>query len=225
MLFDLFDKELRNKRLILNKGFIIDASFVEVPIQRNTREENAVIKEGKCPEEWTRDENANKLAQKDLDARWTQKNDENYYGYKDHVKVDAGSKLITDYTVTDASVHDSQELNPLLSKDDKGKELYADSAYSGEPIAKELESKGIDNHINEKGYRNKPLTKEQIKNNRKKSKVRSRIEHVFGFIENSLNGSTLRSIGKRRAAFGIGIMNLIYNMFRAEQISRLSLST
>ena len=35
-----------------------------------------------------------KLAQKDVDARWTKKNDESFYGYKSHVGVDKAHKLI-----------------------------------------------------------------------------------------------------------------------------------
>ena len=61
---------------------------------------------------------------------------------KDHVKIDEKSKIITEYTVTDASVHDSQETEPLVDDSDKGKSLYADSAYGGAPIAKALEKIG-----------------------------------------------------------------------------------
>ncbi|HOJ64202.1 MAG TPA: transposase [Spirochaetota bacterium] len=50
--------------------------------------------------------------------------------------------------------------------------------------------------------------------NRKKLKVRARVEHVFGFIENSMNGSFIRSIGIKRAKFNIGLMNLTYNICR-----------
>ena len=224
-LFEHFDNGLRDSGLILNKGSIIDASFVEVPIQRNSREENQTIKEGGVPKDWTKPENVHKLAQKDLDARWTKKNDDDYYGYKDHVKVDARSKLITEYSVTDASVHDSQEIDNLLDENDGGKPCYADSAYAGKPIAEKLDDFEIKNKINEKGCRGKPLTKAQMRTNRIKSKIRARVEHVFGFIENSLGGSTLRSIGMRRAKFGIGLMNLVYNLFRAEQIIRLRLVT
>lgn len=55
---------------------MIDAAFVDAPKQRNTRKENALIKEGAIPIEWCKDENKNKLAQKDTDARWTKKNNE-----------------------------------------------------------------------------------------------------------------------------------------------------
>ena len=224
-LFEHFNRGLLESGLIMNKGSIVDASFVEVPIQRNSREENQVIKEGQVPEDWTKPENAQKVAQKDIDARWTKKNDVNYYGYKDHVKVDAGSKLITEYSVTDASVHDSQEIDNFLNENDGSKPFYADSAYAGKPIADKLSELGIENKINEKGCRGKPLTKSQMRTNRTKSKIRARVEHIFGFIENSLGGSTLRSIGMCRAKFGIGLMNLVYNLFRSEQIIRLRLVT
>ena len=148
-LFEHFNRGLLESGLIMKKGSIIDASFVEVPIQRNSREENQVIKEGHVPKDWTKPKNAQKLAQKDLDARWTKKNDVNYYGYKDHVKVDIGSKLITEYSVTDASVHDSQEIQNLLGENDVNKPCYADSAYVGEPIEEMLVELGIENKINE----------------------------------------------------------------------------
>jgi transposase, IS5 family len=48
----------------------------------------------------------------------------------------------------------------------------------------------MENKVYEKGYRNKPLTKEQKENNREKSKTRARVEHVFGFMEQSMNGGS-----------------------------------
>jgi len=221
-LFDTFTAHLREQGLILNQGSIIDASFVDVPRQRNSREENETIKTGGIPEEWKTEENAHKIAQKDTDARWTKKNGERHFGYKDHVKVDEKSKIITKYAVTDASVHDSQETEPLVDDSDKGKPLYADSAYAGAPIAKALEDKGAENKIHERAYRNKPLTDEQKERNREKSKVRVRVEHVFGFTENSLGGSLIRSIGESRSAGIIGLINLTYNMFRFEQLQRFA---
>lgn len=48
----------------------------------------------------------------------TKKNGQSYYGYKNHIKADEKSKLIDAYTVRDASVHDSQETEILLSEID-----------------------------------------------------------------------------------------------------------
>ena len=215
-LFSVFITRLTSAGLVLHEGSIVDASFVEVPKQRNSRKENEQIKAGQIPEGWQ--EKPNKLSQKDIDARWTKKNNVAYYGYKDHVKVDSGSKLVITYCVTDASVHDSQEILGLLTDKDKNKSLHADSAYSGAGIAAELSGREIQNQIHEKGYKKRPLTEQQIERNKIKSKVRARVEHVFGFVENSMNGSFIRSIGKKRATAIIGLINLTYNVFRALQL-------
>ena len=105
-----------------------------MPKQRNSRKVNEQIKAGNIPEGWQ--DQPYKLSQKDTDARWTKKNNVAYYGYKNHVKVDSGSKLVITYSITDTSVHDSQELLGLLS--DKDKSLHADSAYCGKVIAEEF---------------------------------------------------------------------------------------
>lgn len=218
VLFELFVKKLTELNLIIHEGKIVDASFVEVPKQRNGREENKIIKDGGIPEDW-KDDPA-KLAQKDVDARWTKKNGVAYYGYKNHVKCDEKSKLVTGFTVTDASVHDSQEGTGLLSSEDEGQPFYADSAYAGEALEKAYsEDKKVTPQVIEKGHKNKPLTDEQKENNGLKSKIRVRVEHVFGFVENSMNGSFIRCIGKKRAEAVIGLMNLTYNMFRKIQIA------
>lgn len=218
-LFRLFNRQLESQGIITHTGTIIDATFVDAPRQRNTREENKTIKEGKIPEGWTEDtpKAAHKLAQKDTDARWTVKGGEKHYGYKDHTKVDADSKIITDYAVTNAAVHDSNELVDFIDKTDKV--VYADSAYSGRGIAEKL-PENVENSIHEKGYRNRPLTDEQKESNRKKSKIRARIEHVYGFMTGSMKGITVRGIGLQRAGFNIGLTNLVYNLCRYSILQR-----
>lgn len=217
-LFDKFRDYLKDKGLIFNEGKIIDASFTEVPRQRNTREENKQIKEENGDELWN--DNSYKKSHKDIDARWTQKNGENYYGYKDHVKIDAKSKLIDTYIVSDASVHDSRALELLLTEEDENQPLYADSAYTGPDQEQAILDFKMDNQVCEKGRRNKPLSSEQIAKNRIKSKTRSRVEHVFGFMERSMRGLYIWSIGLARATGIIGLINLTYNIFRYEQLLR-----
>jgi transposase, IS5 family len=219
-LFEQFKEYLESLELIINVGQMVDASFTVAPRQRNTRDENSKIKSGQGEELWN--DKPNKKRHKDIDARWTKKNGETFYGYKNHAKVDSKSKFINDYIVTDASVHDSQALDDLLDANDAGQDLYADSAYTGEEQEKTIEKYEMTNKVNEKGYRNKPLTEEQIKSNHQKSKTRARVEHVFGFMEQSMNGLILRSIGIVRATGIIGLINLTYNLFRYEQVIRLA---
>ena len=112
------------------------------------------------------------------------------------------------------ALHDSQKIDDLLDKKDNDKPLFADSAYSGKPISEQLSNRFIINKIHEKGYRGHPLTEKQKEKNRKKSKIRARVEHVFGFMEYVMNGMYLRVIGQKRIQAMIGLMNLTYNMFR-----------
>lgn len=217
-LFNLFKKELDRLGLIVNEGKIIDASFVEAPRQRNSKDKNDQIKQGKGSGLWK--DKPNKKRQKDVDARWTKKNNQSYYGYKNHAKVDGKSKLIDTYTVTDASVHDSQTVDTLLRQGDQGQELYADSAYVGQQEF--IDKYEVINQIHEKGYKNKPLTEKQKETNTEKSRTRVRVEHVFGFMENSMSSMCFRKIGVKRAETVIGLMNLTYNMFRKIQLTAIS---
>ena len=63
-------------------GQMIDATFVEVPKQRNSREENIQIKEGQVPEAWDHVDAQAKRRQKDTDARWTRKTTRNITAIK-----------------------------------------------------------------------------------------------------------------------------------------------
>jgi len=218
-LFERFNAALDQQGVFANEGRMVDASFVEAPRQRNSREENKEIKSGQTPQVWK--EEPHKLSQKDVDARWTKKNNTTFYGYKNHVKADTKTKLVVDYLVTDASVHDSQALEDLLNEKDKAQELYADSAYTGENQEKIIRKNKMKNKVHEKGYRGKPLTEKQKKKNTTKSKTRVRVEHIFGFVENSMNGSIIRTIGIVRAKAKIGMMNLVYNIFRCVQLKQV----
>lgn len=220
-LFEQFVSFLEEKELLFNEGQMVDASFTVAPRQRNSREENKQIKEGKGNDLWN--DQPNKKKHKDIDARWTKKNGETFYGYKNHAKVDTKSKFINTYTVTDASVHDSQALDNLLTEKDKDQDLYADSAYTGEEQDKTIAKYEMKNKVHEKGYRNKQLTEQQKASNTKKSKIRARVEHVFGFMEQSMNGLVLKSVGMVRASGIIGLINLTYNLFRYEQTIRLKI--
>ena len=222
VLFKGFHEQLAAKGYEARSGQMIDATFVEVPRNRNTREENAQIKAtpiGEDPGLW-KDE-PDKRAQKDTDARWTKKNDESYYGYKNHVNVDQDTKLIECFEVTPASVHDSVVFDQLVdaTRNEEGetRAVYADSAYRSAQREADLEAAGIVSQICEKGTRGTPLSEEQKRSNRSKSKVRARVEHVFG-SQAQMGGHWVRTIGMARARAKITMMNLVYNMVRLTQL-------
>lgn len=217
-LFAKFEQTLATNGYIARGGQIIDATIVAVPKQRNDREENRDIKAGEVPAAWKTE--PNKLAQKDCDARWTKKHGRSYFGYKNHINVDARYKLIRRYGVSDASVHDSREFSCLLDKTNTSRNVFADSAYRSADIEAALKVQGLKSRIHRRATRSHPLSAVQKKANRKRSQVRARIEHVFGAQQTSLGGRLVRTIGLVRAKAKIGLQNLVYNIRRLIAIER-----
>lgn len=216
-LFKQFTLQLNKAGYLARKGQIVDASLIPAPIQRNSRKENAQIKKGDIPDDW----DDNKRRQKDTDARWTQKNGKSHYGYKNHVEVDHDKKLIREYQVTDASVHDSKVFEALLDPGNTSKDVWADSAYRSKDKEARLKEQGYRSQIQRKGSKSKSLSPREQQGNRTRSKVRSRVEHVFG-AQSNLRKKAICCIGLVRARTEIGMMNLVYNMRRICFLERIS---
>ena len=108
-------------------------------------------------------------------------------------------------------MHDSQKLDDVLDLSNTGKEVWADSAYRSVQIEAGLKAKGLQSRIHRRAARNRPLSERQKSANTTRSKVRARVEHVFGHQQNSMGGKIVRTIGIARARFKIGMMNLGYN--------------
>lgn len=211
-LFEQFSSYLQQHGYQAQGGQIIDATLVPVPKQKITKEEKTHLEQGQIPEEWQ--DNPHKTAQKDLEAKWTQKNGQSYFGYKNHINVDVDYGFIRQYVVTDASVHDSQVLTQLLDDLNTGEGVWADSAYYSAGIEWLLLFLSWTSHIHERPYRNRPLSEEQKEKNRERSQTRSRVEHVFGAWVMQLGGKLLRSVGLERAKVNLGLKNLTYNFIR-----------
>ena len=142
--------------------------------------------------------------------------------------IDRKHKLIRRYQVTDAAVHDSQVLEELLTSDNTASGVWADSAYRSEAIEKKIKKRGLTSRIHRKGYRNRPLQDGEKTGNRRRSRFRARVEHVFGAQRNDMGGTPdqvrgrllVRSIGLVRARARIGLKNLAYNMRRLVHLQR-----
>lgn len=215
-LFEAFDAHLKSRGYLAMGGQIVDASIVSAPVQRNSREENKAIKDGDPPVAWK----PNKTAQKDVDARWTKKHGKSYFGYKNHVNIDRKHKLMRRYTVTNAAVHDSQTLDALLDPHNTASDVWADTAYRSKESEERLAQKGLRSRIHRRASKGKPLSQRAQEANRRRSKVRSRVEHVFGHQHTSMGGKIVRTIGLVRAKAKIGLMNLVYNISRLAFLER-----
>jgi IS5 family transposase len=224
-LFELFNERLEEQGVATHKGSIIDASFVTVPRRHTTKKDDGHLKAcealedlpARCEERLAKGEikdAKNVVAQIDTDARWTKKGSEAFFGYKDHVKCDSESKIITGFSVTDASVHDSQEFVGLI--DGKDRDVKADSGYAGKGFRDEIIRKHphISLHVCARAYRNTPLADEGKANNRAIARTRARIEHIFGYMTRFMAGITSRVHGLERVRRDVAAKNLAYNLKR-----------
>src|SRR6202795_2999416 len=213
-LFVLFNQHLETKGYIARGGQIVDATIVSVPTQHNSRSENEAIKAGKTPNGWQEKPAKN--------ARWTKKHDQSFYGCKNHIGIDHMHRLIRRYAETDASVHDSQKLDDVLDKSTTGAEVGADSASRSAEIEAKLEAQGYKSRVHRRARRNRPLSQREQAGNTTRSRVRARVEHVFGHQHTSMGGTFVRTIGIVRARAKIGLMNLVYNISRLVQLERMA---
>lgn len=208
-LFDAFGRMLEGKGSIAREGSLIDASFVAAPRQRNDREQNQRIKQGGGAEEF--DQNPAVGRQKDSEARWTKKNHEAHYGWKNHVKADLKTKFILNSTTTPASVHDSQVFEDLL--DDKDQAVLADSADHSAEHEAPLIKLNAQEFLMRKATRGQPLSQAEPQTNHTLSRMRVRVEHIFA-RRAQMGADLCRRIGIKRATQHNHLSNLVYNMDR-----------
>jgi IS5 family transposase len=227
-LFDRFDAALRANGYIAMSGQIVDASLIAAPKQRNTDDEKKAIKEGRVPDGW-KDKPA-KLRHKDRDARWTVKFSKAKersdgtkppvdiaiptFGYQNHVSIDRGFGLIRKWAATDAAVYEGARLRDgLLDKTNTASGVWADTAYRSAVNEAYLEKNGFVSRIHRKKPKGRPMAGTTRRANALKSKVRSRVEHVFADQKDRM-GLFVRTIGIARATTKIGMANLVYNIKR-----------
>ena len=116
---------------------------------------------------------------RDREMHQTKKGKDWHFGMKVHIGADSKTGLVHSASVTAANVHDSHEVPNLLH----GKEtrLYGDCAYRGKAQRerlRELAPKAKD-FTHKRAYKNRPLTEADKATNRRKSSIRSRVEHPF----------------------------------------------
>ncbi len=97
----------------------------------------------------------------------------------------------------------------------EGNQIWAESAYRSEAIEAVLALLDFDSQINERGYRNRPLTEAPKEMNRDKFQIRAKVEHVFGHWVKGQAGKLIRCIGLQRVQALLGLKNLTYNLTRS----------
>lgn len=227
-LFARLEATLKERGYLAMGGQIIDATVVPAPKQRNTEAEKAAIKEGRVPEGWS----PAKARQKDRDARWSIKYSKAkvrkdadpavakpvdlaipMFGYKNHVAIDRTHGLIRTWDASAANAHDGARLPDLVSRENTGSGIWADTAYRSKKNEAFLAAGMFKSHIHQKRKPRRALPERIARANTRRSKIRAHVEHVFAGQKHRM-GLVVRTIGISRARIKIGMANLVYNLQR-----------
>ena len=121
----------------------------------------------------------NEQQSRDPEMHQSKKGKQWHFGMKVHIGVDSQSGLIHSASVTTGNVHDSQELPNLLHGEER--RLYGDSAYRGKKQRQRLKqiAPRARDFTNKRGHKHRPLSEADKQTNRRKSAVRSIVEHPF----------------------------------------------
>jgi transposase, IS5 family len=189
-LFARIGELLQANRMKLCGGTIVDATLIAAPPSTKNREHS-----------------------RDPQMHQSKKGKQWYFGMKLHIGVDSQSGLVHSASVTSGNIHDSHELPNLLHGAET--RLYGDSAYRGEKQRKrlrELAPKAKD-FTNQRAYKNRPLTDADKQANRRKSAVRSKVEHPFLTLKRIWGFAKVRYRGlaknANRAFAMLAMLNLV----------------
>ena len=195
-MFERVHEHLEAKGLRLSSGTIVDATIIHAPSSTK-----------------------NEAQARDPDMHQTKKGNQWYFGMKAHFGVDKRSKVIHAVVATAANVHDSAVLGDLLHGEER--DVWGDQAYQGQSeVIKETAPNARDR--TNRRYRNRGVVNEAERaRNRKKSKVRSRVEHVIGVIKLKFGFTKVRYRGLEKnanrlfATCGLANLYILRHRFRA----------
>ena len=199
-LFALVENQMQMKNLIVKKGTLVDATFVEAAVKKPDQREDGSAGE----------------SHHDTDAKWASKGRKRHFGYKGHVGVDLESGIIRKAKLTAANVYDGFEFEAMLSKDEEW--AFADKAYDSKTSDALLEKQGIKNGVLFCPRACHPLTNEQKHCNKILSGFRSGVERAFGTLKRSYGYRRVRYRGLRKNHSWFLILCMAFNLRKLEKL-------
>jgi IS5 family transposase len=192
-LFHLVNQYLQENGLKVNRGTIVDASIINAPSSTK-----------------------NKKKQRDPEMRQTKKGNQWFFGMKAHIGVDSQTKLIHHVVATAANVHDSVILGELLHGDET--RVWGDSAYTGKSDVIAEYAPHAKDFTQMKGSRHRQLNEKERAKNRSKSKVRAKVEHVFGVMKGQFGFTKVRYKGLAKNAHHLFVSCALVNLVMAKKV-------
>ena len=126
--------------------------------------------------------------------------------------------------IQDAVSDEKTCLDFLLDDSNSDKKVWGDCAYYSCEKERLLKERGYESRIILRNKKYFPSWSNKSRENTRRSKIRVRVEHVFGFIKNTMRAEIIRGIGIARISARLGLINLVYNFCRFEQINRLGIA-
>ena len=179
---------LRRHGMKISNGTIVDATIIGAPSSTK-----------------------NKDGKRDPEMHQTAKGKQWYFGMKAHIGVDSRTKLIHTVKASAANVADALGMPHLLH----GKEtrVWGDQAYRGQKDAIRAVAPRIRDFTNQR-YRWGTRVDETIKaTNRRKSKIRAKVEHVFGVIKRVFGFQKVRYRGLAKNLHRLEVTAALTNLF------------
>lgn len=225
--FERFDAALRERGYLAMGGQIVDATVIEARRPRLTRDEKRAVRDGGTPGGWSKA----RARQIDRDGRWTIKRGRkqpppagstqrqmgeiatSMFGYKNHIGIDRTHGFIRRFVVTHAARHDGSQLGAVLDAANTASNVWADTAYRSAANLVLIARRGLVAQFQHAKPRGRPMPPHVARGNATRTRVRSRVEHVFA-AEKRRMGLVVRTIGLARATARITLANLAYNMRR-----------
>jgi IS5 family transposase len=198
-LFAEFDRQIEGRGFVLKQGTMVDATLVEAACGRPPRGADAEAT--------------------DPDARFAKKEGRSgsSYGYKAHVGVDQGTRLIRSAVLTPANVNETTVADALIRGDERA--VYADKAYAKQARREWLKAAGIKDRIMHKSWGGGPaLTRWQQRRNTLIAVIRASVETVFAVLKRRMAYYRVRYIGLAKNAAHLLLLALAYNMRRASAL-------
>ncbi len=191
-LLQLVNSYLDENGLKVSRGTIVDASIINAPSSTKNRDQA-----------------------RDPDMHQTRKGNQWYFGMKLHIGVDSKTKLVHSAVATAANVHDSQVLDDLLHGEET--RVWGDSAYAGQKrTLKEVAPQSRD-FTQQKASRNRALSAQERSRNRTKSRVRSRVEHIFHILKCRFGFTKVRYRGLEKNANHLFAAMALVNLVMAKR--------
>ncbi|NDY93966.1 IS5 family transposase [Ideonella livida] len=209
--FDAVSRTLQRLGYIPRGGQMVDATIVQAPIAQVTEEERQTLNAGQTPEGWSQ----KRLAHTDFDARCTKKHGKSYYGYKLHANVDARHKLVRKIKVTPAHADDGSALPSVIqgAESNTRNRLMADRGYDSQSNRDVSAHHGLQDRIARRATPGQVHKKRLKQRNAAISRVRSRVEHVFGALRQQ-GGKWVRAMNLARNTLAITLQCAAYNARR-----------